>query len=130
MRKSLQGLADELAITAAAMNATWPFFTMPQYERIAKHTLDTGYGERVAVYNYVEHSQREAYEAWATANVEAMFREAHMIGRGSLDELNPTDYHPYISRIESPGNFVREEDRPYYFPQWTGSPVRVTLPSC
>lgn len=48
--------------------------------------------------------------------------EGHMIEHGDLAHLSPIDYHPFITQVTEPGNFVLDENRTEYWATVSYSP--------
>ena len=115
LRDAYKGFAKVMSATAAATNATWPFFTLHAFESIAANVLKQSGTEVFAVANLVPHANRSAWEQYATANHEHSTQEGHLIKYGNLDRLNPVGYVDFVSAIGASG-FQPDQERIDYFP--------------
>ena len=104
IREAMKGLAHLVSGHALANNLTWPFVSVPMFEMYGADALIQGNCEFFAFWPRVPHDEREAYETWATANYQEIYRESHMIKHGNLDRLDDgSSYHSFIAQIGEAG---------------------------
>ncbi|CAB9514142.1 Receptor-type guanylate cyclase gcy [Seminavis robusta] len=127
IRNSLRSFSHQLSSTAHSLNATWPFFTLPDFEIHAGEARSQSQTEFLGVFNIVNHTDRLDFEEYADYMHRDWIKEGHQYRYGSLKNLDQVAYHPYITRAGSDfGTFDAEDEFPNYVVSWTYSPPPVT----
>lgn len=121
-RANFLSLNDLYSDVAAVMNATWPFYRMPNLEHHATSMLKRAGGEIWASAHIVQEEQRNQWNAFVAENYEPMIFEGEKYSFGNLNHLNGTapPYFPDLffldefgqpkpapePPVESPGHFA------------------------
>jgi hypothetical protein len=121
IRQANAGFSSSIGTYAQTSNVSWPFVSLPLCEAYGRQNLIQSGTELFVVFNKVTSEDREEYVNFTIDNHEAMVKEGHMFKTGSLDNLTPQKFHPYMS-TGSPHDFMPDIERDYYFPAWHTSP--------
>jgi len=118
---AMESLSDTLTSSAEAANATWPFFTLHNFESYAQHNRLQSKTELTTVSNIVEFEQWDEWVAYSNRTHEKWVKEGHMLSAGNLDRLSEVSYQPAITQLTAEG-IVPEIPRPSYAVYWSFSP--------
>ncbi|CAB9517727.1 Receptor-type guanylate cyclase gcy [Seminavis robusta] len=135
-QRDIREALDSLSTTLSAWsnsdknNESFPFVTLPNWQAIAKNTMNQGHFESVAFAPIVFRGQEQAWYNYSSANINWV-PEAHMYEYGHTERLiHPVQsFHPYFSAYESygTGQFLEETtSRPFYVPFWLFSPPPIS----
>jgi hypothetical protein len=122
IRESTRTLGITLSRTAQAVNATWPFFTLPHFETFGENEMTAKKLETLQVMNVVYPQDYDAYVAYSRAHVYEWVYEGHMNRYGNMDNFQPEPgLPPYLKKL-SQGGISISTDRDIYYPMWTFYP--------
>jgi hypothetical protein len=125
IREGIRTFATIISDHAASTNKTWPFVDLPKFEAYAEHILKIAGTEACAMFPIVTRKNKEAYLNYTGNNYERVVAEAHMIGNGHLNDLNPVGYKSFFT-VGTAKGFVEDIDRDFYHPMWHFSPPMFT----
>lgn len=121
IREACEALSDIVTSSATAANATWPFYTLPDFESYAYHHRVQTNTELTTVLNVVDLEDFDDWVDYSIANYEDQVKEGHLINAGNLDRLTEVAYQPTITRLTAEG-IIPEIERPSYNVVWSYSP--------
>lgn len=126
VRSALQGLAAVVSTTAILSGATWPYVTIPFFERHATNYRSNQAGiEFFATGPLVKHAERERYEAWTFENFQEMVQEGYSTAGVVSDEKDPASFTSHLFGAGPQGKY-KEVEKEEYFPVWQWSPLPYT----
>jgi hypothetical protein len=129
IREASRSLALTMSQTARALEATWPYFTLPHYESFVKTMVDSNHTQGVQVVMVVEPSQLDDYVRYTKQNVLKWMEEGHLLYDGDSDGFDVGDGLPMYLKDATGSGVVPLQHDNRYLPLWTSYPPPRTLDS-
>ena len=104
-----------MAIQAVALNMTWPFVILPEFESFGKTIRKYSSIETVAFVTYVEHKQRHKYVDFISTHYVDWVRESHRLNPVVADEFEPINYYNFIKKWAPNRSWIPEDHRDFYY---------------
>jgi hypothetical protein len=127
MQESYSGFANLISDSAKAVNATWPNFTIPNFELHAENVRLQAGTEVLSFTMYVKPEEEDSYLEYVGENYEAAIKEGHLIRYGNLDRLDPVYYHPYFTVVGPEGLVPDTMERVFRGVLWQFSPRTLLI---
>jgi hypothetical protein len=108
--------------SAQGENATWPFYSLPNYEFHARNIIKIQGTETLDVFQYIKDEDADAALEYVNNHYEQWVTEGHLNRYGNLDRLNPVKYHPYFTVETLDGKVQDIENRSDHYAIWQASP--------
>lgn len=118
IRDALVAFSNTLTVSAASMKEGWPFIKLPSLAHFSKDYVDHSGCEAVAYMPVVRRSMQEEWISFTNRTNEDFVKEAHMATYGSLENLTPKYYHPYMTKVGSNGLEAEATDLDTYYPMY------------
>jgi hypothetical protein len=109
--------------SAYDVNATWPLFSLPNFELHARSILKIQGTEILVVTQSIKDEDAPAALEYVNTHHEKWATEGHLTRYGNLDRLNKINYHPYFTVTTREGMRIPDtEKRERHYAVWQSSP--------
>lgn len=129
VRNAFRSASNAITTLAYTNNATWPFYTVPYFETLAKNFVIQSRAEIFTIFPRVGREQRAAWDSYSSRNYQSWVKEDHLLRYGDLSHLddNTSKFHPFITMSGPSGSgLVPEVVKDQYFVSWCNSPPPMT----
>jgi hypothetical protein len=113
--------------SAQEKNATWPFYSLPNFEFHARNIIKIQGTEILTVFQYIKDEDADAALEYVNNHYEDWVMEGHLNRYGNLDRLNPVNYHPYFTVETLEGKVPDTANRTDHYAIWQASPRTYTV---
>jgi hypothetical protein len=104
-------------------NATWPFYTLPNFELHVSNVIKIQGTEIFYLMQYIKDEDADAALNYASMHHEEWIKQGHLTRYGNLDRLNPVNYNNYFTVLTAEGTLVPDtKKRPDHYAIWQTSP--------
>jgi hypothetical protein len=122
MREAYKAFCNFFSQSAYDVNATWPFYSLPNFELHARTILKQTGAEILNVVQYIKDKDAVAALSYVEQNYEKWTTEGHMTRYGNIDRLTPAKYHPYFTLATPEGRVQDTKQREQHYGMWQFSP--------
>jgi hypothetical protein len=112
--------------SAFDVNATWPFYHLPNFELHARNIIKIQGTEIFFLDQYIKDEDADAALEYVNTHHEHWTMEGHLNRYGNLDRLNPVNYKPHFTIQTPEGRVADTVKRPYHYATWLTSPRKYT----
>jgi hypothetical protein len=112
--------------SAFDVNATWPFYHLPNFELHASNIIKIQGTEILYLDQQIKEKDAAAALDYVNTHHENWTMEGHLTRYGNLDRLNPVNYKPYFTLNTLEGKVKDTANRSLHYSTWMTSPRTYT----
>ena len=122
IREGFLAMSNACTAYGQQNNLTWPFVALKYFEMYGANLRKQSLIEAFWIAHRVTHENLDAYLAWVDENYEAEVPESFEIDPTTKQYFEGGRYHPSL-HIKTSEGFVKDYDRPVYYPLYQQSPA-------
>jgi hypothetical protein len=122
MREAFKAFCNFFSQSAIDANATWPFYSLTNFEVHASTFLKQSGVEVMGIIQCIKDKDAAAALEYVHQNYENWLMQGHLTRYNSLNRLNPVNYHPYFTLATVEGFVNDNVQREQHYANWQVSP--------